>query len=225
MALLGCLIGGRLGKAEVLIQNQNTAGQSTFAANSRGRFTVTFNGASSTPVSLGALAFFSSGATSDTNLDVVLKRGGTTLATDSNLTANGSVNTLGGGYAYMTYFNFINIAAVSISNTGPYTLEIGANGANSINGAYYYTSAGTPLTVSSSLTGVSQSTTSYNGGGPANAYVNFTILNTAIAPVPEPGTFLLGGLAASSVGAGVWWKRRKKKAAEQSEAPEGTPAV
>lgn len=50
----------------------------------------------------------------------------------------------------------------------------------------------------------------------------FTIDATA---VPEPGTFLLGGFAAMSGGAGVWWKRRKKKAGEQAAVVEGKPVI
>ena len=33
---------------------------------------------------------------------------------------------------------------------------------------------------------------------------------SATAAVPEPGTLLLGGIAAVTGGTGVWWKRRKK---------------
>jgi len=29
--------------------------------------------------------------------------------------------------------------------------------------------------------------------------------------VPEPGTLLLGGIAAACGGTGVWWKRRKRQ--------------
>ena len=45
--------------------------------------------------------------------------------------------------------------------------------------------------------------------------------------VPEPGTMLLGGIAAVSGGAGAWWKRRRKKAAaKEDETPvESTTAV
>ena len=34
------------------------------------------------------------------------------------------------------------------------------------------------------------------------------------AAVPEPGTLLLGGIAACSGAAGAWWKRRKRKATQ-----------
>jgi hypothetical protein len=35
------------------------------------------------------------------------------------------------------------------------------------------------------------------------------------AVVPEPGTLLLGGIAAACGGTGVWFKRRKKSPANQ----------
>lgn len=38
-------------------------------------------------------------------------------------------------------------------------------------------------------------------------------LNIGVA-VPEPGTLLLGGIAACSGAAGAWWKRRKRKATQ-----------
>ena len=46
---------------------------------------------------------------------------------------------------------------------------------------------------------------------------NFYTQITAVA-VPEPGTLILGGIAAVSGGAGAWWRRRKnrKAAAEQA---------
>lgn len=36
----------------------------------------------------------------------------------------------------------------------------------------------------------------------------------ALTAVPEPGTLLLGGIAACSGAAGAWWKRRKRKATQ-----------
>ena len=46
---------------------------------------------------------------------------------------------------------------------------------------------------------------------------NFYTQITAVA-VPEPGTLILGGIAAMSGGAGAWWRRRKnrKSTAEQA---------
>ena len=38
-----------------------------------------------------------------------------------------------------------------------------------------------------------------------------------INAVPEPGTLLLGGIAALTGGGGVWWKRRRKGAGNSAE--------
>jgi hypothetical protein len=52
-----------------------------------------------------------------------------------------------------------------------------------------------------------------NGGGTGG---NFGCVNgIQIVAVPEPGTLLLGGIAAACGGTGVWWKRRKKAPADQ----------
>lgn len=48
------------------------------------------------------------------------------------------------------------------------------------------------------------------GGG--TGYVRFQMYGSA---VPEPGTMLLGGLAAMAGGAGIWWKRRRKGEAHE----------
>ena len=40
---------------------------------------------------------------------------------------------------------------------------------------------------------------------------------SATAAVPEPGTLLLGGIAALTGGTGVWWKRRKKATCKVNE--------
>jgi hypothetical protein len=45
-------------------------------------------------------------------------------------------------------------------------------------------------------------------------------LYLGVSAVPEPGTLLLGGIAAACGGTGVWWKRRKRQPqAETTEQP------
>jgi LPXTG-motif cell wall-anchored protein len=229
IALLGCLMAGGNGRGDVLIQNQIST-STLLPANKSARFTVDFTLNNS--VSLAAIALFSSAATSDTNLDFKLTGtggAGTVTYSDLNVAANGAANTLGGGFAYMTYFNFgTNISSVTLDTARTWTLEVGRNGGNGINGQYYYstTNSGTGWTINGSfIQSATENTASYSGSSSPNpAYLSFSLLNTQVA-VPEPGTFLLGGVAAASGGAGVWLKRRKKKATEQSEAPEETPAV
>jgi LPXTG-motif cell wall-anchored protein len=83
-------------------------------------------------------------------------------------------------------------------------------------GAYYLdvdfvsaTSAlvGGNLTLTSNA-GFSAMSFTDNGAAAASVF-QFQLNGTA---VPEPGTLLLGGIAALTGGGGVWWKRRRKGA-------------
>jgi hypothetical protein len=65
------------------------------------------------------------------------------------------------------------------------------------------------------------STTTLNEG--LNASVAYAYSLEAVA-VPEPGTLLLGGIAAVG-GAGGWWARRRKKAAAANAVAEGEQAA
>ncbi len=219
------MVFGGLSKADVVVSNYNTGGQGLVGSTGKTTFQVTFTVASS--FNLRAIALFSSTAKSDSNVDFTLTNG-TTTYTDSNLSATGTLNTVGGTFTYMTYFNFLtgagNIGTNSLS-TGSWTLTVGGSGGNGVNGAYYYTTSNT-LTNSAAVSSSSETLLNVtpNNQAPNNVYMNFALVNAPLA-VPEPGTLLLGSLAAVSSGAGVWWKRRKKKAAEQSEATEEVPAV
>jgi hypothetical protein len=44
-----------------------------------------------------------------------------------------------------------------------------------------------------------------------NSYSNNSGVLFQLSAVPEPGTLLLGGIAAACGGTGVWWKRRKRQ--------------
>ena len=86
--------------------------------------------------------------------------------------------------------------------------------------------AGTPLytTTTWSPTGsysTQSSASTLNQG--LNASVAYAYALEAVA-VPEPGTLLLGGIAAMG-GAGGWWARRRKKAAAADAVAEGEQAA
>jgi hypothetical protein len=64
------------------------------------------------------------------------------------------------------------------------------------------------------------STTGIGVGGMAMATSANEAVGITVASVPEPGTLLLGGIAAACSGTGVWWKRRKRQPqAETTEQP------
>ena len=54
-------------------------------------------------------------------------------------------------------------------------------------------------------------------GGATTRPTNGQYELSATAAVPEPGTLLLGGIAALTGGTGVWWKRRKKATCKVNE--------
>ena len=45
-----------------------------------------------------------------------------------------------------------------------------------------------------------------------NRLKGYQFLNYQLSAVPEPGTMLLGGIAAACAVAGVWWKQRRAAA-------------
>lgn len=60
---------------------------------------------------------------------------------------------------------------------------------------------------------------SYNNSGGASPLARFEVYT-----VPEPGTLLLGTIAACSGGAGVWWKRRRLQPAQAETADQPATA-
>jgi hypothetical protein len=93
-------------------------------------------------------------------------------------------------------FSFAGTAIAGVSLTaGTYELDI-----KNINAGYNYNS--TPTNTTNSAYGFSSATQS--------AVTGSEYLTYQLSAVPEPGTMLLGGIAAACGGAGAWWKRRKR---------------
>ena len=71
---------------------------------------------------------------------------------------------------------------------------------------------------------VSTATAFGNSIGISGGFVNDNagFLRYQLQAVPEPGTMLMGGIAAAVGGAGAWWKRRKQRRAAAEAA--ATPA-
>jgi len=82
----------------------------------------------------------------------------------------------------------MNISSFAVVGTGTFNYDRTTTSTISTNSGY-------------GLTGGS-----YIGSSP---YARFEVYT-----VPEPGTLLLGGIAACSGAAGAWWKRRKRKATQ-----------
>ena len=116
---------------------------------------------------------------------------------------------------------------LNVSGTNDFTFTTGISNAALSAGNYQ-------LVITTYLdAGYHFSATDTSGTGPwANAYGFSSVASTAmtggkfinyqLSAVPEPGTMLLGGIAAAVGGAGAWWKRRKQRLAAAEAA--ATPA-
>jgi hypothetical protein len=74
-----------------------------------------------------------------------------------------------------------------------------------------------------SQTAINTANTQTVTGSWNNSYSNGSGVLFEITAVPEPGTLLLGGIAAACGGTGVWWKRRKRQ--PQPETTEQPAAI
>jgi hypothetical protein len=125
---------------------------------------------------------------------------------------------------FYLFFNFgISGTTLDFSNSG-WTGTITQVGKSSTFNAYN-ASTKTVSSSGSAAGNATDGTVLYFSGGvlAAGSNFDFTISNNNQstmgfafgAAVPEPGTLLLGGIAAACGGTGVWFKRRKKAPADQ----------
>jgi hypothetical protein len=127
------------------------------------------------------------------------------LTGDFGTTGPSGTGLLAGTNYYMSFdFNFTGNADVWIQGLDP-------------SNANYNTTIWTPTGSYSTQ----NSANTLNQG--LNASVPYAYALEAVA-VPEPGTLLLGGIAAVG-GAGGWWARRRKKAVPADVTPEGEQAA
>jgi len=112
---------------------------------------------------------------------------GSTIWTDVNLVSS----------SYL--FTFSNIAGVNLAS-GNYTLAI----TNLASGYDYTSTTGTTLGAAGTTYGFSSPT--------ATPIFANQFLNYQLSAVPEPGTMLLGGIAAACGVAGAWWKQQRAAA-------------
>ncbi len=191
IALIAFLVAG-VAQADVVIQNvQPSVGSGESAA---GGFIISFTN-SGTSATLSSIQFFNSGGTNpggDTATFALSN--GSTIWTDVNLVSSSS---------YL--FTFSNIAGVDLTS-GNYTLAI----TNLASGYDYTLGTGTTLGAAGTAYGFSSPNATPVS---ANQFLNYQL-----SAVPEPGTMLLGGIAAACGVAGVWWKQRRA-AAEAAATP------
>ena len=163
----------------------------TTASTAGASFQITFTNTTSN-IALTTLQLFSASSGSD-SISLSLVNGGTTVTTTASST-NG-------------IFNFVDWLAIS---SGTSTLTV-----SDLDVArYYQTNPGS--------NNITADGTTYGFSSPSSTPITTgQFLNYQLSAVPEPGTMLLGGIAAAVGGAGAWWKRRKQRlaAAEAAATP------
>jgi hypothetical protein len=169
----------------VVIENAGGSGSST-----AGRFEISWT--QTTTVKLSSFKLF--GYTGSAyNVTFELSRDGNFLGPADTVTGtNEFIFNVGIGYI-----------SNNVLTAGNYLLRIkGPNidGNEFLNAGYNYNS--TPTNTTNSAYGFSNATQTAVSTG--------QFLTYQLSAVPEPGTMLLGGIAAACGGAGAWWKRRKR---------------
>ena len=185
IALIALLAAGAA-QADVVIQNMNPS--QSFGESTAGGFTISFTN-SGTSATLSSIQFFNTGPNNpgpDTATFALFNK--STIWTDVNLVSSSS-----------NLFTFSNIAGVNLAS-GNYTLAI----TNLAAGYDFSSSTGTTLGAAGTAYGFSSPT--------ATSVATNQFLNYQLSAVPEPGTMLLGGIAAACGVAGVWWKQRRAAA-------------
>lgn len=149
---------------------------------------------------------------------------------DQNITSDGANNTVTFNFNQDSVFGIAGDQGSGLLANTTYMLGINVTTSNNGNvwwGASANASSGTWGSSQSNLPLSTSTWDSQNypdsfpnivgwGGGD-----NFRVSLDASA-VPEPGTLILGSIAAMAGGGGVFWRRRRKKAAEAAEAVTAT---
>ena len=185
ITLIALLVAG-VAQADVVIENVNAA--VSFGDSTAGGFTISFTN-SGTSATLSSIQFFNTGPTNPgPDTATFALSNGSTIWTDINLVSSSS-----------NLFTFSNIAGVNLAS-GNYTLAI----TNLAAGYDFSSSTGTTLGAAGTAYGFSSPT--------ATSVATGQFLKYQLSAVPEPGTMLLGGIAAACAVAGVWWKQRRAAA-------------
>ena len=125
------------------------------------------------------------------------------------------------GFTGNTDFGQVGVLGSGLVNGKTYLLGLDFNTSENANAAISYTNGLTGAWASGATSyyapGDSYATNLDLGPlGPAISTSDNYFIGLQVAAVPEPGTLILGGIAAMG-GAGGWWARRRKKAAPVTE--------
>jgi hypothetical protein len=213
LGLAACMAFSGLAKGEVVYNNLNTANTGTSKAFDGSssptsgwlywaqKFKVNSNTNTLDWVSLN---LYQTNSTSNANFDVkIYNSSGADPGTAIYTLASGiGVSSLGGQKSSVwSIGGGINLGATTLNSGQDYWIVV-----NTSAGDANFLWAQGP----SNPTGLGSSGTNNNIAWATDSGYNF---GGQIA-VPEPGTLLLGTLAACSGAAGAWWKRRKRKATQ-----------
>jgi hypothetical protein len=201
LGLVACLALSVLAKADVVTLS-NT---STRSGSNTNTISITFTAAAGSSVS-GFKLFDTSGSGSGqiTASFFLDNSAGNVTKTSQNFDGTGYFFDLTSGWSNASGNNNLNL------NANTYILQVSGSTGN-----YDVTSNSSISTAS----GSGLTAPSYLSSAPFNS----PIARFEIYSVPEPGTLLLGGIAAACGGTGVWWKRRKRQ--PQPETTEQPAAI
>ena len=143
---------------------------------------------------------------------------------NSSLIANLSSLSLDFGLASGS-FTLTNVAGTGVSisqqNFGDVTFDLGTSLAftSSESGSLYFRLNSQTFNASANWANSTDPVRISSGwtGGATTGPTSGEFQLSATAAVPEPGTLLLGGIAALTGGTGVWWKCRKKATCKVNE--------
>lgn len=115
-----------------------------------------------------------------------------------------------------------NISGVEVGATGAYNFDLSTLVMPpSDSGNNYYMELRTITASGSGINTVANSASTFaKTGYTLTGYNGANIQFEMTTAVPEPGTLILGGIAAACGGTGVWWKRRRRSDSVATQADE-----
>ena len=216
LGLTAFLAFSSLAKADVVITSVNDSSGSAIVAAPGEGFQYNFttgdawagSGSTGPYWRIDSLTLFASNANTNTgDWTVSILSGSTTLNSQNFTNATTDINKL-------LIFNLTSMTSTLLNSNSAYSIKV-IETANPFDVFEKLGAITTPTTGSTQFSSVSGA-----GVGTTATAARFEL---AASAVPEPGTLLLGGIAAACGGTGVWWKRRKRQ--PQPETTEQSAAI